>query len=116
MSDDGFGPGAPPVASFVVKHRAGSSYPRVACAGCGALIVEMAGVVWSPDPLVEEGVSPITVLCKANHCLARDPRWRDWAWEELGDYLVWVLQNTGAHPAQKFRRLVADADRAAELT
>jgi hypothetical protein len=118
MSPDCSGPGAPPVASFVVTHRHAHSYPRVACAGCGVLItdVKMAGVVWRPDTIVEEGVSPIVVLCKTNHCLARDPRWRHWSWEELSVYLVWLIQNTGGHPATKLRQLIADADHVAEFS
>ena len=120
MSTDLYGPGpdGPTAPSFGVKHRRAHSYPRVACAGCGELItdVEMAGVVWRPDTMVEEGFSPITVLCKVNHCLANDPRWKHWAWEDLGIYLVWLLQNTGGHPPKKLRQLVANADHIAELT
>lgn len=88
----------------------------MACAGCGELItdVQMAGVVWRPGTIVEEGVSPIVVLCKTNHCLARDARWKHWYWMPLDHFLVWVLQNSGGHPAKKLRRLVADADRYAD--
>jgi hypothetical protein len=47
----GPGPTGPTAPSFVVAHGRGRSCPRVACAGCGALItdVEMAGIVWSPE-------------------------------------------------------------------
>jgi len=117
VSPDLSGPGAPPGASFGVKHRRARSYPRVACAGCGALItdVKMAGVAWRPDTVVEDGFSPIVVLCKTNHCLAHDPRWRYWPWEELDVYLVWLLQNTSGHPAKKLRGLIANADSIAEM-
>jgi hypothetical protein len=114
----GPGPAGPTPPSFVVRHREGYSYPRVACAGCGELItdVRMAGVVWHPRTMREDDVSPIFALCKTNHCLARDPRWKHWPWEELDCYLIGLLENTGGHPAKKFRQLVADADRFAEYS
>jgi hypothetical protein len=119
MSTDLYGPGAagPAAPSLVVKHRAARSYPRVACAGCGALItdVKMAGVAWPPGRVVEESVSPVVVLCKERHCLASDPRWLHWYWMPLDHYLVWLIENTGGHPAKKLRRLIADADRYAEF-
>src|SRR5262245_30661250 len=99
MSHDlyGSGPDGPTVSSFVVTHRNGRNYPRVACAGCGALITDVdgAGIVWHPTGMVEDGTSPITVLCKRHHCLARDPRWRHWYWMPLDHYLVWLVENTG---------------------
>ncbi len=116
-SDDLYGPGGPTTPSFGVRHRRGHNYPRLRCAGCGEWItdVKIAGIVWHPDTITEDGFSPIVVLCKMNDCLGRDPRWTHWWWQPLSHYLVWLLQNTGGHSPKKLRALIAEADEFAEM-
>jgi hypothetical protein len=83
-------------------HRA----PRLRCGECGRFItsLDQAGVVFPPiTALKDTDVAAVTVLCKGRKrpgCLSR-AAYRDLPWQELSQYLLALLSNTGVSSERK---------------
>ncbi len=80
---------------FVVRHERGRTYPAMVCETCGEIITDyrMAGVVWNRDYKDGER-SKVTVLCKTNGCLTKEP-YAHFPWQEMRHFALWLLYNSG---------------------
>jgi hypothetical protein len=80
--------------------------PRLRCGECGRFIttLDQAGVVFPRiKALNDTDVLAVTVLCKGRKrpgCLSR-AAYRDLPWQELYQYLFWLLSNTGVSSERK---------------
>ena len=70
-----------------------------------------AGVVWSPTAWAHLEPASLVLLCKRNHCLAQDPRWKGWPWTPFDVFLVYLGHNVGMDQPGRRR----DAERRAHM-
>jgi hypothetical protein len=88
---------------FVMRNERGRNYPAMVCETCGEIIDDylMAGVVWGKDNK-EGSRSRVTVLCKKNGCLSKEP-YRGLPWQEMSHYALWLLYNSGLKTEKQVR-------------